>query len=46
MVKASPKITTKKDNKIVFCLSNKEKKPRSGLPSGSIEKATIPTKPI
>ena len=29
IVKASPKITTKKDNKTVSCLSNKEKKQKS-----------------
>ena len=31
---------------IIRALSNNEKKPRSGLLLGSIEKATIPEKPI
>ena len=46
IVKARPKTITNKDNKVVFCLSNKEKKPRSGLIDESIENATNPVKPI
>ena len=46
IVKDKPSITINKDNSVVCYLSNNEKKPRSGLILGSIEKATIPVKPI
>ena len=46
IVNAIPSIITNKDKKIVCSLSNNEKNPRSGLVLGSIEKATIPEKPI
>ena len=46
MVRANPNAITNNDNNSVCSLSNKVKKPRSGLVVGSIEKATIPVKPI
>ena len=46
IVKAKASIITNKDNSFVCSLSSNKKKPRSGLIDGSIEKATIPAKPI
>ena len=46
IVKDKPSITINKDINVVCFLSNNEKKPRSGLIFESIEKATIPAKPI
>ena len=46
IVKAKPSVIINRDKKTVWSLSNNEKKPKSGLIFGSIEKATIPEKPI
>ena len=46
IVNAKPNIITNKDNNSVCSLSNNVKNPRSGLVVGSIEKETIPVKPI
>ena len=46
IVRASPNIITNNENNSVCSLSSKVKNPKSGLIVGSIEKATIPVKPI
>ena len=46
IVRAKPSIIINKDKKGVLSFNNNEKKPRSGLIVGSIEKATNPENPI
>ncbi len=46
IVKDKPRITIINDKNSVFSLSNKEKKPRSGITFGSADTATSPLKPI